>query len=157
MVASARQNLNNAGIKVTDLPAATTPFLGTEVMMVVQSGLSKQALVTDVIAMVANRVVYASPAGPNNNVAPPGFDANTRYLDVDTTAGAAQWTGLLAGANGQRVVVTPIGAGSLRLDALAGGSVAANQFRAAANTMLITNLSTEIEYSSGVGKWLVIP
>lgn len=152
------QQLQNAGIKYTDLPPATLPLAGTEIAALVQNGRTVQAPTSSLLVGIANRVVFVSPGGASNNVNA-GIDANTRYLDVDTTAGAAQWSGLSSAgiSNGQRIVVTPIGAGSLRLDALNGASAAANQFRAAANTMLVTNLSVEIEFSSGVGKWLVIP
>lgn len=148
---------NNAGVKYTQLPVAVA-LDGAEVLAIAQAGVSKQMSVSTFIAAIpAVRVTYVAAAGASNNVTPAGFGPTTRYLEVNTAAGAAQFTGLIAGANGQRVVVTPIGAGTLRLDALAGASAAANQFRAAANTLLVTNLSVEIEYSTEIGKWLVIP
>jgi len=158
MVASVRQNLNNAGIKVTDLPAATVPLTGDEIMMVVQGGLSKQVAIEDVVVSGLGRVAYVSPAGAQNDVAPPGLDDTIMFLDVDTNAGNTQWTGLLAGAHGQRLIVSNLGPNQLRLDAMNVGSAAANRFREASNLILLTNMSTEVVYCAlGVDKWLVIP
>lgn len=149
---------NNAGVKFSQLPEATYPLVGDEVMCLAQEGVSRKATVAQIFAGgAAGRVVYVSPAGVSNDVTPPGFGDTTRFLDVDTSAGAAQWTGLVPGFNGQRIIVTPIAINTLRLDALAGGSAAAYQFRAALNTNLLRNLSLELEYCLEVAKWLVIP
>lgn len=158
MVASVRQNLNNAGIKVTDLPVATVPLDGTEVIMLVQAGLSAQTPVSNLTIGATGYVLYAAAAGASNDVTPVGFGLNTRFLDVDTTLGNAQFTGLIAGQHGQRIVLTCLGPNQLRLDGLNGGSLAANQFREAGNLILLTNMTTELIYCSlgGVNKWLVI-
>lgn len=159
MAASARQNLNNAGIKVTDLPIATTPLTGTETFMLVQDGLSKQVAATDLPGGTGavGFMTVASPAGVSNNVALPGFNPYTKIVDVATNAGNAQWTGMLPGVNGQRVVITNTGPNQLRLDAMNAGSAPANQFREGFNTSLLTNTSIELLYSTDVNKWLVIP
>lgn len=158
MVASVRQNLNNAGIKVTDLPAADLPLDGTEIFMVIQDGISKQVPADDVINVGTGVLTYASPAGASNDVVPPGFDESIAFLEVDTNAGNAQWTGLLAGEHNQRVIVTNTGPNQLRLDANNVGSAANNRFRAASNLILLTNMSTEVVYcAEGVNRWLVIP
>lgn len=158
MVASVRQNLNNAGIKVTDLPAADVPLTGAEIIMVVQDGVSKQVPIDDVVVTGVGRVQYASPAGSTNDVAPPGLDDTILFLDVDTNLGNAQWTGLLAGAHAQRLIITNLGPNQLRLDAMNVGSAAANRFREASNLILLTNMATEVVYcEEGVNKWLVIP
>lgn len=158
MVASVRQNLNNAGIKFTDLPAATTPLTGAEVLCVVQDGISKRASLVD-IAGAAGIVSYISGAGAQNNVAPAGLDLTTAFLLVDTNAGNTQWSGLLSpGVHNQRIIVVNRGPNQLRLDALAGGSAAANQFLEATNLILLTNMATEIVYCTGsLNKWIVIP
>lgn len=158
MVASVRQNLNNAGIKVTDLPAADVPLTGSEIMMIVQGGVSKQVPVDDVVVVGVGLVSYASPAGASNDVTIPDFTDQILFLEVDTNAGNAQWTGLLAGSHAQRVIITNLGPNQLRLDANNVGSAAANRFRAASNLILLANMSTEIVYcEEGVNRWLVIP
>jgi hypothetical protein len=158
MVASVRQNLNNAGIKVTDLPAADLPLTGAEIAMIIQGGLSKQVSVLDMAGGGAGLVSYASPAGALNNVAPVGFDLTTAFLLVDTNAGNTQWGGIVTpGVHGQRVVIINGGPNQLRLDALAGGSAAANQFYEATNLILLTRMATEIIYCTGtLNKWIVI-
>jgi hypothetical protein len=158
MVASVRQNLNNAGIKVTDLPQADLPLTGAEIFMVIQGGVSKQVSADDVINVGTGVLVYASPAGASNDVVPPGFDESIAFLEVDTNAGNAQWTGLIAGEHNQRVIVTNLGPNQLRLDANNVGSTPANRFRAASNLILLTNMSTEVVYcAEGVNRWLVSP
>lgn len=158
MVASVRQNLNNAGIKFTDLPAATTPLTGAEVICLVQDGISKRAALIDV-AGAAGIVSYVSPAGALNNVAPPGLDNTTAFLLVDTNAGNTQWSGLVGpGQHNQRIIVVNTGPNQLRLDALGGGSAAGNQFYEATNLILLTRMATEIVYCTGsLNKWIVIP
>lgn len=71
----------------------------------------------------------APTAGVHNNYAPAGFGATVGRLDIDTTAGDVELTGLLAGNDAQLLIVTNIGANNLILDPLNAGSLAANQFR----------------------------
>ena len=158
MSVSVRQNLNNAGIKVTDLPSVTLPVTGAEVVMLVQGGISKKATLTDVQRpLIIGYMSLATPAGVSNDVTPPSMDQDTQIIDVSTPAGNAQWTGLIAGQNGQRIVITNLGPNQLRLDALNAGSAPANQFRETFNTSLLVNTSIEVMYSTDVSKWLVIP
>jgi hypothetical protein len=51
-----------ANVKITDLTAATTPLVGTEVLEIVQGGASKKATASD-IGNSATAVPYASLAG----------------------------------------------------------------------------------------------
>lgn len=156
MVASVRQGLNNAGIKVTDLPVATTPLTGAEVMMMVQSGLSKQAPLSDILAGIRSTISVAVAAGATNDWAPVGKTAQTRLIIVSTAAGNAQITGLLAGIDLQDIVILNAGPNQLRLDKLT-ASAAANQFRATSNLVLLPDSATEILYSLTNTKWIVIP
>jgi hypothetical protein len=98
------------------------------------------------------------PAGTSNDFTPVGWGAAVGVLDVDISAGDATVTGFAAGYDGQRVVVTPVngGANTLTLAALTGSS-AANQLRAAVSMSFPSNNSVQIQYSAGVGKWLVLP
>lgn len=55
-------------------------------------------------------------AGTTNNLDPgSGFPASISWLDLDTTAGAATLTGLLAGTDGQTVTLRVTGANPLTL------------------------------------------
>lgn len=98
------------------------------------------------------------PAGISNDLNPTGWGPAVDVLDVDISAGNATVTGLRAGYNGQRVVVTPVNGGSnlLTLAALTGSS-AANQFRVPADMIFPNNNSIQLQYSTGVGKWIVMP
>lgn len=51
-----------ANVKITDLTAATTPLVGTEVLEIVQAGTSKKVAASD-IGNSANALPYASLAG----------------------------------------------------------------------------------------------
>lgn len=159
MVASVRQNLNNAGIKVTDLPAADLPLTGTEIAMIVQAGLSKRVTITDLAGGGAGIISFISPAGVVNNVAPAGFGSTTAFLFVDTNAGNTQWGGIVTpGLHNQRVIVVNSGPNQLRLDAQAAGSAAVNRFLEASNLILLTSMATEIVYCTGTtNRWIVIP
>lgn len=159
MVASTRQNLNNAGIKVTDLPVADLPLTGAEIAMIVQGGLSKQTTVLALSGGGAGIVSYVSPAGVQNNVAPAGLDNTTKFLFVDTNAGNTQWGGLVGpGVHNQRIIVVCSGPNQLRLDAQAAGSAAANRFLEATNLILLASMATEIAYCTGtINRWIVIP
>jgi hypothetical protein len=57
-----------ANVKITDLTAATTPLVGTEVLEIVQSGASKKATASD-IGNSATAVPFASVAGRDRLIA----------------------------------------------------------------------------------------
>jgi hypothetical protein len=98
------------------------------------------------------------PAGTSHDLNPSGWGPSIDVLDVDISAGNAVVTGLQAGYNGQRVVITPVNGGSntLTLAALT-GSAPANQFRVPADMIFLNNNSIQLQYSTGVGLWLVMP
>src|SRR6478735_9923120 len=50
-------------------------------------------------------LAYASAAGSLNNVTPAGFASTVGLLDVTLASGAATWTGLVAGADKQTLVI----------------------------------------------------
>ena len=69
-----------AGVKISDLPAATTPLAGTELIAVVQSGVTKRTTVTAAQTTVSGGTTGLTPA--------------------TATAGAVTLAGRLAVANG---------------------------------------------------------
>lgn len=98
------------------------------------------------------------PAGTSHDLDPTDWGPAVDVLDVDISAGNATVTGLAAGYNGQRVVLTPVNGGSntLTLAALT-GSAPANQFRVPADMIFLNNNSIQLQYSTGVGCWIVMP
>lgn len=98
-------------------------------------------------------------AGTTNDAAPTGFGFGTCTMDITVSGGNATWTGLVAGTEGQRIVITNLAASSsnLILSMLNGGSLAANQFRGIATVTLLPGMTIQIQYSVGAGKWIVIP
>ncbi len=105
-----------------------------------------------------NYLAVTAAAGVTNNVAPTGFNGSTLTMDVDPSAGDATWTGLLAGSEGQRLVMTNVNATySLTLVAASGSSTAANRFRCVSDILLLPGLTIQAQYSVGAGKWIVIP
>jgi hypothetical protein len=98
------------------------------------------------------------PAGISHDLDPTDWGPAVDVLDIDISAGSATVTGLAAGYNGQRVVVTPVngGANTLTLAALT-GSAPANQFRVPADMIFPNNNSIQLQYSTGVGCWIVMP
>lgn len=95
---------------------------------------------------------FVAAAGNNNNVVITSVAIS--FFDVNTAAGIAALTGLLALFDGQIITITNIGANLLTLTALSGLSLAANQFRLPANIGLVTNSSYTLRYSSTIGKWV---
>ena len=104
---------------------------------------------------VSSRPLYSAAAlSGTNNVVLPG--ASDFYIDVDTTAGNITYTGFVAQRDGQRVTFSNVGANLLTLAALSGSSTGPRQIRAATDLSLIQNQSLTIQYSTGLGKWLVV-
>jgi hypothetical protein len=103
-------------------------------------------------------VLATVPAGTSNDFDPVDFSLSTNTLDLDPNAGASTINSLVAGHDGQRIVVTNVnGANNLKLAFLT-GPTPANQFRGmGADITLVPNNSITIQYSAGVSKWLVIP
>jgi hypothetical protein len=103
-------------------------------------------------------LAYASPAGAQNNVSPGGaFPTSIGRLDVTLGSGAANWTGLLAGTDGQILVIGNVDAtNTLILNALNVGSSAANQFRYSADLIITPSTSILLVYYAGtVNKWVI--
>lgn len=95
-------------------------------------------------------------AGTTHNYQPTNWGPSVDVLDIDASAGNATITGLKAGYNGQRVVVTNVGTSVLTLAAL-GSSLPANQFRLPTDYTLLQYMSLQLQYSTGAGLWIAIP
>jgi hypothetical protein len=95
-------------------------------------------------------------AGTTHNYEPTGWGPSVDVLDIDASMGNATITGLKAGYNGQRVVVTNVGTSVLTLAAL-GSSLPANQFRLPTDYTLLQYMSLQLQYSTGAGLWIAIP
>ena len=103
-------------------------------------------------------ITDASPAGVTNNVNPAGWltiPSAVGRINVDTTAGNAEWTGLdAAGINdGTGVLITNVGPNNLQLDNQNAGSTATNQFFASGNIVLVPGQGTIAIYSTATGFW----
>ncbi len=91
-------------------------------------------------------------AGAHNNVVLPG--PSDYVLAVDTTAGASDWTGIVAQRDGQRLTFVVTGANNFTLDSLNAGSTTANRIQVPTDISLVTNQSFTIQYSTGLTKWV---
>jgi hypothetical protein len=104
-------------------------------------------------------ITYDSPSGISNNVNPGwATDPNTDgRINVDTTAGNAEWTGLLAtGVNdGTGILITNVGPNNLQLDTQNAGSTAANQFYASGNLVLVPGQGTLAVYYGAAALWFI--
>lgn len=102
-------------------------------------------------------LAYASPAGAQNNVAPTGFDSTVGFLDVTLASGDANWTGLLAGADQQQLIIANADTtNSLTLNGLNAGSSAANQFRAGGDPVLPPLSAVLLCYYTTPAQWIVV-
>jgi hypothetical protein len=104
-------------------------------------------------------VTYATAAGAVNNANPGGgFPAGISGLDVTLGSGAANWTGLLAGSDGQRVSISNQDATNiLTLNSQNAGSTAANRFSAAADMALVPGQTLGLVYRAGsINRWRIV-
>lgn len=109
---------------------------------------------------LTGRIAYASPAGANNDVTPPvvlpATWVTTHRLIVTLAAGNANWTGLLAGTDGQQLFLTNAdAANSLTLNAQNAGSAAANRFLYLFDVVLGPGVSKLLCYDATLANWLL--
>jgi len=112
------------------------------------------------VTSVGGFSAFVSPAGAQNNVNPgSGFPAAIGRIDVDTSAGDTNWTGMLAGVDGQIVIIrNATGANNLTLNSESAGSTAANRFTAAADfTLPAGGAIWAIYYAGSVNRWVLVP
>lgn len=77
------------------------------------------------------------------------------FLDIDTTAGNIILDSFVNQRDGQRLVISNIGANLLTIGGRTGGT-AANNVRASAGTTLVQNDSITIQYCAAVSRWIVV-
>lgn len=105
----------------------------------------------------------AVASGATNNYTPTGFPgtsaAPVSRLDISANAAGSNLTGLVAGTDGQIVVIfnsAAVGGGNLILNNLNAGSSSANQFQGGGGSdfILIPQSSLQLVYFAGsVNKW----
>lgn len=99
-------------------------------------------------------------SGTSNDFDPgSGWPSNYGRLDLDPSSGNATLTGLIAGADGQLVMLTNIDPSyTLTLAALNSGSSSANQFRCVGDLTLVPYDAVLACYYKGtVNKWVITP
>lgn len=108
------------------------------------------------LLILAPAVDLAPPAGASNNVDPgPGSIGTINRLRVNTAAGAASFTGIVAGTDGQLLWILNTGANDLTLVDNSGGSAAGNRFRGVGVDIIIpSGGSALIYYDSTVAAWI---
>jgi hypothetical protein len=119
--------------------------------------------VTQAIGVTAigpgSRVTAVLAAGANNNLTPSGQAIQAiGMIDLDSTAGVANITGLAAGYDGQRITLRLTTASAVTLNNANGGSSASNQFSGTGDSVLAQGLAIDIVYYAGsVNKWVFVP
>ena len=102
-------------------------------------------------------LVYAAASGTTNNVNPGGAwpSASIGRVVIDTTAGPAIFTGLVAATqDGMGILLSVKGGNPLVLDNLNSGSTAANQFSSTTDLTLFSGQNVMLVYSAGtINKW----
>jgi hypothetical protein len=103
------------------------------------------------------RVQVALAAGATNNLNPgSGFPTAISRLILTSAAGAANVTGLLAGSDGQFLMIQNDGPNNVTLNSENAGSVATNQFSGAADLILVADNSTLAVYDATEGFWILV-
>lgn len=100
---------------------------------------------------------YLAPTtttGVYNDYNPTGFGSTVGRLDLDTTSGNIELTGIAAGSDAQLLIVTNIGVNMVLLDSLNAGSGAANRMRLIGQIALPQYASQLLCYYAGsINKW----
>lgn len=99
--------------------------------------------------LVANAVT----GGAHNDYNPAGFGPTTGFLDLSPTADA-NITGIMAGGDGQQLIVTNLSAHNLTLNALNAGSNITNRLRIVGDLTLGLNNSARFVYSVALALWV---
>lgn len=102
-------------------------------------------------------VSVALAAGANNNLNPGGgWPAGFGRLDLNTAAGVANVTGLLAGSDGQMILVRNIGVNNVTLNNQNAGSLAANQF-VYVNDLVLPQFASAllVYYGGAINMWVI--
>lgn len=102
------------------------------------------------ILRLAPAATVTPPAGQSNNV-DPGSISTINRIHVDTSAGAASFSGLVAGLDGQLVWIFISGANDLTLLNESASSTITNRFHGLGDFVLPADSSVLIYYDSGIG------
>lgn len=94
------------------------------------------------------------PAGTINNLVLPGL--SDYALDIDTTLGAVDITGLVAQRNGQKVFLSNTGANLLQVLANNAGSAVENRVRAATDLALVQQQTLTLQWFDTLDRWLLV-
>lgn len=146
---------------ILQLPQATS-LTGAELLELVQSNASVRASIEQILALAPfivptgpTGVIDAIPvAGANNNYTASGLFGATTGLLLLTPASASNITGLLAGFDGQIVIIMNLASVALTLNAINSGSLSANQFQMGADQILTQNNSRTFKYFAAISKWV---
>ncbi len=98
----------------------------------------------------------ATAAGVTNNFNPGGAWPTIGRLDIDTTAGNAELTGLVAGTDGQMVLIRNTGVNSLQLDNANASSATANRFQSVGDFVIAQfGRVFAVYYAGAINRWSV--
>jgi hypothetical protein len=141
-------------VPISQLGVATLPLSGSERLVVVQNGSSKQTTVSAASgkSSLATEIVSILAAGNNINI--PVGSAAGRVL-CNTVAGDATATGFAAGFDGQLVLVTNTGPNLLVASPANGLSLAANQLYGVTDLTYLSHESFLMSYSASLAKWVI--
>lgn len=107
------------------------------------------------------RIAFNVASGITNNLNPGGtWPTSIARLLANPTAGNAELTGLIAGTDGQLVLLwnaAAIGGNTIQLDNLAAGSTAANRFTLSDASMILPPQSGAwLVYDGTLSLWLTV-
>lgn len=122
------------------------------------TGITQATGITANTALTGSLAVSTLAAGANNNLVPTGsLNAGVGRIDLDSSAGVANITGLIAGFDGQRLVLRNSGANAITININNGGSASANQFSSVSDVVVGALQAIEVMYFAGtLNKWVVV-
>lgn len=145
-----------ANKKISELPDASVPLTGAELVPMVQSGVTVQVPASDLVSGVPstfNLTGVTTPAilsGNTNNWAP-SIGAVSRVNA--SSSNDVEVTGLAGGVDGKVIVLTNIGANNITLMTESGSSTAANRFAQNGDFVLVPGASVMLIYVSALSRW----
>lgn len=141
-------------IKFTQLPPAAA-LDGTEILCMVQNGISVQGTVDDIGALTSftPEAVLIAAAGDNNSI----DIGSAKWLLVTTAAGIANLTGFLGGTAGRPLIVTNRGPNNLVLPIESGSSPApSTRIYGGFDLTLPSGNSQLLIYSDTLARWVIV-
>lgn len=142
-----------ADVKISGLPASTTPLAGTEVLPIVQSGVTKQVSIANV---TAGRAIAASTLTLDSTFTAGGFAQTSGAIIEETTTART----LTAGDNGKIIYCTNGGATTITCDTGLGAGFSVTIMQGGAGKVTAAaGAATLVSYSSlfsTMGQYAVI-